>query len=143
MPVRLASDKPEQARKIAAATPAAGEETGPFLTVLERAASGPAFKTRLTSEPVSVLAEQGIVLPGTNRVVVVVQSDTEGYLFVPPVPEGLDIDSLEDTAGFACIGGRGSAARFAAARFAAATGLDPLAESSVGEFLLGRSPLTQ
>jgi hypothetical protein len=100
---------PEQARDAAGSIPDVDDDEAKlFLTVLERAASDPAFKARLTSEPVTVLAEQGIVLPGTNRVVVVEPSDTEGYLFVPPVPEGLDIDSLDDTDGFFHAGDGGA-----------------------------------
>ncbi|MGH2588327.1 MAG: nitrile hydratase subunit alpha [Dehalococcoidia bacterium] len=73
----------------------AGEQ-GPWTALLERAASDPAYKARLIAEPVSTLAEQGIELAEGARVTVVEPSDTEGYLFVPPIPEGMEIEAIDD-----------------------------------------------
>jgi hypothetical protein len=74
----------------------AAEEPGPWASLLERAAANPAYKKRLLAEPVAALAEQGIDLPAGTHVRVIEPSDTEGYLFVPPIPNGLEIEAIGD-----------------------------------------------
>jgi len=88
----------------------AAEEQGPWASLLVRAASDPAYKEWLIAEPAQALAEHGMEPPAGTRVTVVEPSDTEGYLFVPPIPDGLEIEALDDddTAGYAfCSGNTG------------------------------------
>jgi Nitrile hydratase, alpha chain len=72
------------------------DEPGPWLRLLIRAQSDPDYKARLMAEPGAAMAEEGIELPTSTRVTVIEPSETEGYLFVPAIPEGLDIEALDD-----------------------------------------------
>ncbi|MGH2589016.1 MAG: nitrile hydratase subunit alpha [Dehalococcoidia bacterium] len=82
-----------------------GEEPSERVALWHRAQTEPAFKTRLLAEPAAVLAEAGIELPAGVPVEVVETSDTQGYIAMPPAPEGLDADAVEDVVGyFSCCG---------------------------------------
>ncbi|MGH2601605.1 MAG: nitrile hydratase subunit alpha, partial [Dehalococcoidia bacterium] len=83
----------------------AGEQPAPWVELWRRAHVEPDFKARLLAEPEAVLVEQGIAVPAGVPVEVVETSDTQGYIAVPPAPEGLDADAAEDVAGyFSCCG---------------------------------------
>jgi hypothetical protein len=77
-----------------------GEEPAERVALWRRAQTEPAFKTRLLAEPAAVLAEAGIELPADVPVEIVETSDTQGYIAVPPAPEGLDADAAEDVVGY-------------------------------------------
>ena len=79
----------------------AGEPTDAIEQLTARAVTDPAYKARLVAEPVAVLAEAGLSVPDGMQVEVVEGSDTQGFLVLPPAPEGLDPDSLsDDVAGY-------------------------------------------
>ncbi|MGH2585879.1 MAG: NHLP leader peptide family RiPP precursor, partial [Dehalococcoidia bacterium] len=81
------------------AEPPAGEQLDEWTEIWRRAHADPDFKARLLAEPAAALAEAGMELPADVPIEVVETSDTQGYIAVPPMPEGLDADSRDDVAG--------------------------------------------
>jgi nitrile hydratase len=74
---------------------------GSWTAVLLRAAADPAFRAHLQADPTIALAEEGIELPADRRITVLEPGNTQEYVLLPPRPDGIDADGLEqDTAGF-------------------------------------------
>jgi len=78
------------------------EQPETLVQLWSRAQADPEFRARFLTEPDAVLAEQGLSTPAGVPVEVVETSDTQGYIAVPPMPEGLDADSPDDVAGYFC-----------------------------------------
>ena len=71
-----------------------------FQKIVARTWSDPAFKSRLTSDPSSVLAEHGVAVPEGVEVKVVENSDKVIHLTLPAKPSGdLSDEQLDQAAG--------------------------------------------
>jgi hypothetical protein len=92
--ITLADDIPARGTR----TPAG--EQDPFSHLVARARTDAAYKARLVSEPVAVLAEAGLEVPAGVDVEVVEASDTQGFLLLLPAPEDVERGNSDDVAGY-------------------------------------------